>query len=200
MNHQIDDYYFEELSGLDSNEVCRRTSSRFDREKKCYTLTVWGRAYEISPKQKRITPLTNPPQPVDIFLGLFIIIYLLKSKNIDISGQWISEKDMSGGLAFFTGPHTIPTKMIAKKFGHDLEGFRQTCLDLGGSPLDMADAAFSFTIVPAVPVAVLLWKGDEEFPAEAKLLFDKTITEHMALDIIFGLTVEICSKKKKKDA
>ena len=44
----------------------------------------------------------------------------------------------------------------------------------------------------SIPVAVLLWRGDDEFPAQAKLLFDKTITEHLALDIIFGLTVEIC--------
>ncbi len=193
MNHQIDQHYFEELAERDPEEVCRRTLSRFDKEKQCYTLTVWGKEYEISPEEKTIALLANPPQPVDIFLGLFIIIFLLKSKDIDISGQWISEKDMQGGVAFFTGPHTIPTKMIADKFGHDLEGFKQTCLDLGGSPLDMAEAAFSFMIVPAIPVAVLLWKGDEEFSAEARLLFDKTITEHMALDIIFGLTVEICS-------
>ena len=132
----------------------------------------------------------SPFESMGSRMGLFD---LLKSKDIDISGQWISEKDMPGGVAFFTGPHTIPSKMIGERYGHDLAGFTQACLDLGGTPLNMADAAFSFTIVPSIPVAVLLWKGDEEFPAEARLLFDKTITEHMALDVIFGLAVEICS-------
>jgi len=193
MSHQIDDLYFEELGEMDPHEVCRRTSSRFNPEDRCYTLTVWDREYEISPERKTITQITDGPQPVNLLLGLFIILYLLKSKTTRISGQWISEKDMPGGVAFFSGPHTIPTNMIAKRFGDNPEGFKQTCASLGGTPLDMADAAYAFTVVPPIPVAVLLWRGDEEFPAEAKLLFDKTITEHLALDVIFGLAVEICS-------
>jgi hypothetical protein len=56
----------------------------------------------------------------------------------------------------------------------------------------MADAAFSFSITPRIPVAVLLWVGDDEFESEAKLLFDKTIVQHLPLDIIYALAVEIC--------
>ncbi len=193
MSHQIDKHYFDQLGERDPQEVCRRTSSRFDPQERCYFLTVWEREYEISPERKTITQLADVPQPAPLLMGLFIILYLLKSKESEVSGQWISEKDMPGGVAFFSGPHTIPGNLIANRFGDDLEGFRQTCLSLGGAPLDMADAAFAFAIVPLIPVAVLLWRRDEEFPAEAKLLFDKTITEHLALDIIFGLTVEICS-------
>ena len=117
MSHQIDELYFEELTALDPDEVCRRTSSRFDKEKSCYYLNVWGRPFEISLKQKSITQLTEQPQPVDIFLGLFIILYLLRSKNIHISGQWISEKDMPGGVAFFSGPHTIPSLERSQSVG-----------------------------------------------------------------------------------
>ncbi len=192
MSHQIDEHYFERLAQMDPHEVCERTSSRFDPTERCYYIKVWGRQYEISPEGRTITQITDGPQPVTLLMGLFIILYLLKSKKTASSGQWISEKDLPGGVAFFSGPHTIPGNMIAKRFGDDLEGFRQTCISLGGTPLDMADAAYAFAIVPSIPVAVLLWRGDDEFPAEAKLLFDRTITEHLALDIIFGLAVEIC--------
>jgi hypothetical protein len=56
----------------------------------------------------------------------------------------------------------------------------------------MADAAYSFEITPRIPVAVQFWNGDDEFPPESKILFDKTITEHLTPDIIFCLAVEIC--------
>ncbi len=56
----------------------------------------------------------------------------------------------------------------------------------------MADAAFSFQITPNIPVAVLLWLGDEEFGSQANLLFDKTISQHLPLDIIYALAVEVC--------
>ncbi len=38
---------------------------------------------------------------------------------------------------------------------------------------DMADAAYIFYPVPHISLALLYWVGDEEFPAEAKLLFDQ---------------------------
>jgi len=35
-------------------------------------------------------------------------------------------------------------------------------------------------------------QGDEDFPSEARLLFDRTIQQHLPLDIIYALAVEVC--------
>jgi hypothetical protein len=88
----------------------------------------------------------------------------------------------------------MPVNLISDRFGHDLAGFRRACEDLGGSPVGMADAAYVFQILPRIPVTVLLWTGDCEFDAEAKLLFDRTIGSHLPLDVIFGLAMEICAR------
>ena len=74
------------------------------------------------------------------------------------------------------------------------EILREKCEQLDGISLDMADAAYAFEITPRIPVAVQFWDRDDEFPAEAKILFDKTIAEHLAPDIVFCLTVEICRR------
>lgn len=58
----------------------------------------------------------------------------------------------------------------------------------------MADAAFIFYITDRIPVAVLYWAGDDEFPAESKLLYDSTLPSHFALDIVFALAVGICEE------
>ncbi len=68
------------------------------------------------------------------------------------------------------------------------------CEQYGGTKLDLADAAFSFFITPKVPVAVLFWQGDPEFPTEAKLLYDTTIVRHLASDIIYALAVGMCEQ------
>ena len=91
-----------------------------------------------------------------------------------------------------THTDTLPTQILATAFGNDLPGFMVAGKRLGGSPLPMADAAFSFEITPRIPVAVLLWQGDEEFESQAKLLFDKTIAQHLPQDIIYALAVEVC--------
>ena len=41
-------------------------------------------------------------------------------------------------------------------------------------------------------MAVLYWRGDDDFPAECKLLYDRTIQEHLAADIVYALGVGIC--------
>ena len=43
-------------------------------------------------------------------------------------------------------------------------------------------------------MAALYWCGDDEFPAEAKILYDRTITEHLATDIIYALAVGVCRR------
>jgi len=58
----------------------------------------------------------------------------------------------------------------------------------------MADASFVFNITPRIPIAVLFWDGDDEFPTDAKILFDKTIIKHLSADIIYTLAVDICSR------
>lgn len=43
-------------------------------------------------------------------------------------------------------------------------------------------------------IALLYWLGDEEFPAEAKLLLDKSISGSLALDSVYALAVDACSR------
>ena len=194
MTKSIDTCHFQDLAEKDPEDVCRRALCSYDINEKCYTLPIWGEEYRIYPERSKVVRIRDDKPDINIFLGLFIVHYLLTSKAIPISKEWISEKDIPGGVTFFRGPHAIPTHLIEKRYGDNIGAFCNTCEQLDGIPLDMADKAYSFKIAPRTPAAVLLWKRDDEFPAESKILFDSTIVEHLALDIIFALAVEICSK------
>ena len=194
MANSVDIIYFQELAEQDPKDVCRRTLCKYDDENKFYTLFVWGDQYAVYPHESKIDRITNNFQsPHDLFY-LFIIYYLLKSKEIEISNEWISEKDIPGGVTFFRGPHEIPTRLISNRYRNNINEFKKRCEQLHGIPLDMADAAYRFKITSHISVAVLYWAGDDDFPPESKILYDKTITEHLASDILFALAVEICKK------
>jgi hypothetical protein len=194
MTNSVDMIYFQELSEQNPKDVCRRTLCKYDDKNKFYTLSVWGDEYAVYPHEFKIDRITNNFQsPHDLFY-LFIIYYLLKSKELEISNEWISEKDIPGGVTFFRGPHKIPTHLISNRYSNNIKEFRKRCEQLHGIPLDMADSAYSFKITSHISVAVLYWAGDVDFPPESKILYDKTITEHLASDILFALAVEICKK------
>ncbi len=197
MTDLIDRIHFQELSERDPDDVCRRASCKYDDMNKLYILSVWGDEYRIFPNQLKIECMDNSTQNPHDYFYLFLIHYLLKSKNIEISNEWISEKDIPGGTTFFRGPHEIPTNLISCRFINDINGFKDRCEQLHGIPLNMADAAYRFQITPRIPVSVLYWKGDDEFPAESKILYDRTINEHLASDIIYALAVGICERLGK---
>lgn len=190
----IDPRSFHELAERDPETVCRRALCSYEAEKKSYTLTVWGDDYSIYPYECKIDRISNNlPAPCEIFDG-FILHYLLQSKESRIYNEWISEKQIPIGDIFFSGIHEIPTHLISEKYGDNTDEFRKTCEQLQGIPLDIADAAYSFNITTRIPLAVVFWAGDGEFPARSRILYDKSITEHLALDVILALAVEVCSR------
>lgn len=194
MTTSIDHNYFKELAKAIPANICRNARCSYDPADKSYALPIWGDEYIIHWTQSRIERSSAIIPPPHAFFYLFVIYYLLLPQDIKLSGEWISEKDLPGGTTFFRGPHLLPTNLISDRFANDLQGFCERCKKLGGTPLQLADAAFSFTITRDIPLAVLYWTGDEEFPAEAKILYDKSISEPLPLDIVFALAFEVCTR------
>jgi len=194
MTEIIDPSYFAKLAEADPAELCRHGRCRYLADEGRYALDLWGDRYLIDPAACKIEHIaTTGPLPHQYF-ELMVVYYLLRSKDIRLTGEWVSDKDLAGGPTFFRGPHRIPTDLISNRFNNDLQKFKIQCTRFGGSQLEMADAAFSFSIAPDLPVAVLYWAGDEDFPAEAKILYDRSVTELFTLDIVFALAVGVCTR------
>ena len=192
------DIYFKALAKQNPDAVCNRAVCEFDDKQSYYQLNMWNQEYAIYPNENRIDRIGNNTLDPENYNYLFIIQYLLHAKAIEPKNEWISEKDIPGGPTFFRGPHEIPTGLITSRFENDLDGFKKSCEQLNGEPIDMGDAGYRFQITPRIPLALLYWMGDEDFPAEAKILYDKTIIDHLATDIIFALAVLVCSRLGKR--
>lgn len=190
----VDRSYFVKLAAMDPMVVCGRACCSYDAAEQCYVLPVWGRRYAIYPHGGQIVRLGTGADPCHGYFPLFVIYYLLNCSGTNPCGHWVSEKDLPGGPTFFRGPHEIPTRLISERFGNDVGTFRKVAMLLGGIPLNMGDAAFRFEVTSRIPVAVLLWKGDHEFPPEARIMYDRTISRHLTLDIVFALATEICTR------
>lgn len=185
--------HFFELAKQDPNKICKRVKCNYDYVEKAYKITIWGDEYSINPTREKIECITDKVHNLHEYFQIFIIHYLLMKKDIEVCNEWVSEKDIPGGSSFFTVSHEIPCDLISVKYGNDVLKFKNHCEKLDGFPLDMADAAYCFKITPRVPVAVLYWAGDDDFPPQSKMLFDKSISV-FPLDVIFALAVEICSR------
>jgi hypothetical protein len=186
--------YLMELSQKAPDEICRKALCSYNSEDESYILSIWGDDYSVYPREGKIIRNREEWPDVDEFHAIFISYYLLNVKETELKNEWISERDIIGGPIFFRGMHKIPTHLIANRYGSDSNQFKHICQHLHGIPLSMADISFSFLIAPRIPVAIHFWEKDDEFPAECKMLFDRSISEHLALDIIYGLSVVVCER------
>lgn len=194
MTTYIDSSHFHRLATAVPEEICRNGRCCYDPISGRYSLHIWGEEYIVDCVGQKIERSGSiQPHPHEFFY-LFVIYYLLSAQDGRVAGEWISEKDLPGGATFFRGPHLIPTELISDRFGNDLDGFKQCCEKLGGRAIDLGDAAFRFDIAQDIPVAVIYWQGDEDFPAEAGLLYDRSIIKLLPLDIVFALAVAVCSR------
>ena len=123
MTDVVDKSYFSKLAGADPAILCRKEYCSYDGDSGKYSVTIWGYQFLIDCIHSRIDTVGTTSTPPHEYFYLFVMYYLLGDKDIPLTGEWISEKDLPGGSTFFRGPHLIPTELISRRFGNDLEAF-----------------------------------------------------------------------------
>jgi hypothetical protein len=124
------------------------------------------------------------------FFFLMVLVYLTEAKDIKPSHSWIGGEDLKGGSTFFRGPHRLHVDELEGLYGRDPGAFLRAGRRLGGSEILYGDKGFALEVFPKVPLAYVLWKGDEEFPPRVRVLFDPTVQSHLPLDIIWCMVTE----------
>lgn len=176
------------LSGLDVNDVELRCLSEYNLETQSYRLRILNRDYDISPANRSVKLAKPfPDQPPDFYLQLAAVNYLIGAKDLPLIGKWTAEKQFPSGSLFFRGPHKITTHRLEKVFGHNQDAFTSRSLSFGGRKVDGGDCAFEFSFFPRLPVRLILWLADEEFPARMIFLFDRSANQHFKLDGLWAV-------------
>jgi hypothetical protein len=190
----IDPFHWDRLSKLHPTDVCNRTEALYNPAREGFLLPVYNLRYLILPKEKKILRVEWNDQPVEEdlrpFFYLMVLVYLTDAKEIKPTHTWISEKDLKGGSTFFRGPHGLLVEELEDLYGKNPDVFLKAGKKLGGNEILYGDKGFALEVLPKVPLAYILWKGDEEFPPKIGVLFDSTIESHLPLDMIWCLVAE----------
>jgi hypothetical protein len=190
----IEPFHWDKLSQLHPTDVCNRTEAIYHPAREGFILPVYNRRYLILPKGKKILRMEWNDHPVEEelhqYFYLMVLVYLTNAKDIKPTHTWVNEKGLKGGFTFFQGPHSLQVEELINLFGKDSEAFLKTGKKLGGSEILYGDKGFALEVFPKVPLAYILWKGDEEFPPRIRVLFDSTIESHLPLDVIWCMVAE----------
>ncbi|MCG2814115.1 MAG: DUF3786 domain-containing protein [Thermodesulfovibrionales bacterium] len=183
---------WEDLNSLNLSDVCRKARVFYDRENS-YILKSFGMDFSVHPAKRDIKNIQPEGEIIlkkySYFFNISALYYLINAKDIPLSGKLVKPAGLKGGEIFFRGSHVLPLEKIAERYGNDKAGFIEKGKNLNGNIMNYGDASVELLPLPRIPVTLILWLSDDEFPARADLLFDSTCEQRLPLDIIWSIAM-----------
>ncbi len=178
------------LINLDPKDIKTKAVAIFNSQNSTYVLACFGQDIYISLANREITSTSRLGNVFIKELGeysrLSILRYLIHAKDLPLSGKPVRPSDLPGGDIFLRGTHVIPLDKIAVYFSNNYDEFLSIGKNLEGTQLNYGDVSLKLFPFPRVPIIIILWSGDEEFPPKSSLLFDSSCVSHLSTDIIWS--------------
>ncbi|MDR3542081.1 MAG: DUF3786 domain-containing protein [Desulfosporosinus sp.] len=155
-----------------------------------------GNLYQVQHPGGEITPYESKEQGgwVEITDRILILQYLTEVCGVPPSGKWISFRELPWGNNHYAAFKLEAMDPLAKRFGSSPAEFELTCQKLGGKKLAMGDQAFAIPVFPRLQLAFILWLADEEWPAQANILFDATASMHLNTEGLEVMGINIAER------
>jgi hypothetical protein len=120
---------------------------------------------------------------------LSVIAYYILSEGAGEPGESFTPLFRLTGMPEGRNAQTrgLMTEPMARAFGNDPSKLREAVKTLGGwevQPDEPVRHVFRLRPLPQLPVEIVLYEPDDEFPAEAQMRFDKTAPRFMAFECL----------------
>ncbi|MBI5586710.1 MAG: DUF3786 domain-containing protein [Deltaproteobacteria bacterium] len=185
--------HWAELDRRDPAAICRQALVDYEKGDG-YGITFLGERYQCDPIRRKIFKSQSPLERLGFQDALVLLVYLLHARELPLSGKWVTEKELPGGALFFRGPHALAREPLEKRYARNPQGLLEAGQTLGGRATGKGDGSFVLTALPRVRLEYIFYGEDEEFPAQLIITFDRTVEQHLPLDVIWAL-VNITGKK-----
>jgi len=116
----------------------------------------------------------RPLSSASVMHKILWLHYLTANGTIKETGQLIAYREAAPALFYEPNFYKRAVKPLVNCFGKNPEKLVETGIALGGKTAAMGDASVTINVLPYLPLTFILWKGDDEFPPDGNILFDKT--------------------------
>ena len=146
-----------------------------------YRLMFFGQEYVISADGFAVRR-ADADKELPSFTQSLILTYLITADGTTPSSRWIGFRELPDGMFYVQAFQGYTGGRLVRELEDDIVAFRRAAEALGGEPLGIGDAGYTFTVFPRVHMALVYWEGDDEFPSQARVLFEDTSSHYMSTD------------------
>lgn len=178
---------------MDQEELIRKFQLEADKE--FLYIIYFSKRFRIDRKNGFITEDGKSPG-FDTVMNIYNTFYYSAAHPV-ASGNLVAFRQVKRVYPFEAAYRRTIISRLQELFSGKTEELRKACEALGGTLLPQGDVGYVLPVFPFLNIAVLFWDKDEEFEAQANMLFDSEITEFMheenvvcvAADAVYYLTL-----------
>ncbi|MBQ8026386.1 MAG: DUF3786 domain-containing protein [Oscillospiraceae bacterium] len=171
-------YWREVFLKLDHGDLIRRFA--LENDEKALYITYFCRRYRIDRETGIITETARPERTVSMMTQMAILnLFYYAKPGAAVCGRFVPYRDVKGAAPFSPAFQKSIEEGLAKPFDGHMEALEGACRALKGEKISTGDVGYVIHAFDWMPVMTVFWDGDEEFPAQANLLFDARITDYL---------------------
>jgi hypothetical protein len=145
------------------------------------------RRYRVDYPSFDFSDVADAAAEVPLQEQVLILHYLLGAEAGLPSQDWVAYREIPGASFYYSAFVKRAIAPLKKVFGGNVAAFRKAATALGGQAITAGDAGFELRVLPQVALQLILWEGDEEFGAEANILFNPGIQGRLSPEDIAWL-------------
>lgn len=181
------------ISRMDQKELLKKLQE-LNVEGDYLTLFHFHHKYGVHRLTGEIRSMESEKNPSrNIKLNIYTLLWYCKPFTC-LSGQWLPFRSLKDASPFGPAFQKSVLQVLAQTFSGHMEQLCSACEKLGGTRLPMSDAGYRLSAFQCIPLKLLFWDGDDEFPAQANILFDKNVTDCIHVESVVTIASECVSQ------
>ena len=188
--------FWERLAGFHREETANRAKCKYLAAADSFAISLLNTEYVVDPVRRtiRVAAESREDREAGYSQQLCLLAYLVNARDSPPADRLVSVERLDTGGFFFRGSHRLPVEKLANAFGPDPQLLHKVGRRLDAVPRAFGDASIELSVLPRIPVTLVIWAANDEFPARASMLFDQNATVQLPLDVLFAgaaLTINV---------
>ncbi len=168
------------LRQIDRQVIADRSGAVIDRDGNL-RVEFLRREYAIDHTEWTVRRADDGSAPSSLMQSL-ILTYLYMSDGTPPSDRWVGFRELPNGLFYAQAFQGYTGAALVRDLNGEVTAFKMASEKLQGEALPIGDAGYAFQVLPRVKMAVSMWSGDDEFPAQAQVLFQASAPHYLITD------------------
>ena len=141
-----------------------------------------GRDYVVSHPDGIVLHADGSPPEVSV--SILLLLYLLESTGRELEDRWVSFEQLPGGAGYSSSFRGRVVGLVLRTFGPHPETLLRAAETLDGVPFELGDASVRLPALPRVPIAFVMWRGDDDFPPSVSVVFDASVEGYLDAEVV----------------